>query len=104
MSDEHAHLPTQETEPLGISVKLVALTGVIFVLLLVSILAFTQAGVRFAYQQQEKQRWLDPNLELRQLETEQLTAIQRYGVVDREAGVYTIPIDAAIEAVAEDTP
>jgi len=98
--DPHA-LPTQETEPLGISVKVVTLIAVVFVLLLVTILAATQAGVRYAYAVEEQRRWLRPNLELNQLEREQLENINRYGVVDPQNGVYSIPIDRAMQAVAE---
>mgnify|MGYP006271598805 CR=1 FL=1 len=101
MSDEHASLPTQETEPLGISIKLVVLISVVFTLLLVTIIAATQAGVRYAYQRQAEQRWMLPNRELAQLEREQREHINRYGVVDPQAGLYTIPIDQAMEAVAD---
>lgn len=100
MSEPHAS-PTQETEPLGIKIKVVVLIAVMFTVLLAVIVFAAQAGVRFAYQQQQEERWLLPNRELQQLEREQRENINRYGVVNTERGLYSVPIERAMEAVAE---
>lgn len=92
---------TQETEPLGIKIKVVVLIALMFVILLSVIVFAAQAGVRFAYQQQQEERWLLPNRELQQLEREQMENINRYGVVNAERGLYSVPIERAMEAVAE---
>lgn len=92
---------TQETEPLGIKIKVVVLIALMFVILLSVIVFAAQAGVRFAYQQQQEERWLLPNRELQQLEREQMENINRYGVVNAERGLYAVPIERAMEAVAE---
>lgn len=101
MTDDPHAMPTQDTEPLGIKVKLVVLIGALFVLLLVTILAGAQAGVRYAYEQKQEKRWLLPNPDLNRLEAEQYENINRYGVVNTERGVYSIPIDRAMELVAK---
>lgn len=103
MSEQHAG-ETQDTEPLGIKIKVVVLISVLFVILLAVIVFGAQAGVRYAYQQQQQESWLLPNPELQQLEREQIENINRYGVVNADREVYSIPIERAMEAVAERRP
>ena len=103
MSDPHAS-QTQETEPLGIKIKVVVLISVMFIVLLAVIVFGAQAGIRYAYEQQQEERWLLPNRDLQQLEREQIENINRYGVVNAERGVYSVPIERAMEAVAEQRP
>lgn len=101
MSEQHAN-ESQATEPLGIKIKAVVLIAVMFVLLLVTIVAAAQAGVRYAYQQAQEERWLLPNQDLEQLEREQIENISRYGVVNAQQERYAIPIDRAMQAIARD--
>jgi hypothetical protein len=103
MSEQHLG-ETQQTEPLGIKIKIVVLIAVMFVILLAVIVFGAQAGVRYAYQQEQEERWLLPNRELQQLEREQIENINRYGVVNAQRGLYSVPIERAMEAVAERQP
>lgn len=100
MSEQHVG-EAQGTEPLGIKIKVVVLIAAVFVVLLAVIVFGTQAGVRYAYQQADEERWLLPNQELQQLEREQIENVNRYGVVNAKRGLYSIPIERAMEAVAE---
>jgi hypothetical protein len=92
-----------ETNYDDVNTPMIAMIAALSAIITLAVIIAIQA---FFFQYQEtlvKDRVVDQKTDTAQsMLTEQLQSVSEYGVVDKAAGVYAIPIDRAMEIVVED--
>ena len=83
--------------------KIISITIAMFILLVVILVALTQYFVTFKEQQVYKSVLQPESKELRELRAREDEILNSYKVIDKEKGIYQIPIIRAMELVAEES-
>ena len=84
-----------------INVRRLLLIGAMSLILLVEIVLLTQAGYHYAVDLRRQAEIENATWDVKKLERRQKERINELRWVDREKGLVAIPIDAAMERVAE---
>jgi|SRR3990172_5589434 len=100
---EHTETAVETMEPEGVDTVMVLIMGAVFSIVLFVIIVLLIAWFRASEQSAiETKTYSTRNDALVNLVSDQKAELELYGVVDAKAGVFSIPIDVAIDLIASE--
>ena len=103
--DKHRHLKTNSGyEKSDVNIKnLFLVTAIIILIIIIIVIAMNELFIAEKEQQIYKSVLKPESAELRELTSRETEALQQYKLLDEKSNIYQIPIDRAMELLADES-